>query len=78
MEQTGRIRSYVRKRVAVSQATTVVLIIIVSAVVGSMIFGYGVAVLDVCLNAGLDQWSSSALSVLACAPILAALSSIDS
>ena len=60
------------------QGATIALIVMVSAVVGAVIFAYGLAVRDVCRDAGLDLSVSSALAVLACSPILAALYSIDS
>ena len=53
------------------------LILVVSIVVGAIIFAYGAAVRDVCLDAGLSPWSANALALLACSPILAALYSID-
>jgi hypothetical protein len=59
------------------EKSTIVLIPLVSAAVGSAIFAYGVAVRDVCLGAGLGPAVANLLALLACTPILAALYSID-
>jgi hypothetical protein len=59
------------------KTTAVFLIPLVSAAVGSAIFAYGLAVRDVCLGAGLGAATANLLALLACAPILAALYSID-
>jgi hypothetical protein len=56
---------------------TIALILAASVAVGALIFTYGVAVRDVCLGAGIGPWGANLLALLACAPILAALYSIE-
>jgi hypothetical protein len=56
---------------------TIALIVVASSAVGVLIFAFGVAVRDVCLGAGLGVWKSNILALVACAPILAALYSIE-
>jgi hypothetical protein len=62
---------------AFHDGVAVVAILLVSASISALIYGYGAAVRDICIDAGLSQASSGFFAVLACAPILAALYSID-
>jgi hypothetical protein len=66
-----------RLSVPTRDGLAIALILIVSAGVGTLILAYGVAVRGICLDAGLGVGFSNLLAVAACAPILAALYSIE-
>jgi len=66
-----------RPSAAMRDAVIAVLIVAVSAAVGAAILAYGIAVRDICLDAGFGKNLSDILAALACSPIIAALYSID-
>ena len=57
--------------------TAVSAILLVSASTGALIYGYGAAVRDICMDSGMTPAGSGLLAVVACWPILAAPYSID-
>jgi hypothetical protein len=72
-----RLRPSIADRDGFREAAAVVLTLLASAAVGVVIFVYGAAVRDVCRDAGVNAALANLLAVFACAPILAALYSID-